>query len=238
MGVFEMARRMKITKKKLKEPDEFISLAEKAYLFITRYLKPIVTGGIILLVLVLAFLFFQRWEKKNEVDADQKFSLAVQLYQRVSSPYREGSPAEYKNLLEKFDEVLSKFPRTSSGKLSLLYEGNIHLRLGEFEEAIKEYQAFLQKAGKEKLYRLLAMEGMGYAYEGMKDYEKALHAYQKILEIGESFQLADAYLNIGCCYEKLGKNKEALENYKAFLKISEKSPVANAVLRKISLLEK
>jgi tetratricopeptide (TPR) repeat protein len=233
-----MARRKKITKKKLKEPDEFISLTEKAYLFITRYIKPIATGGIILLIVVLTVIYFQKWEKRKEADAGQKFSLAVELYQRVSSPYREGSPAEYRNVLEKIDEVISKFPRTSSGKLSLLYKGNIHLRLGEFEAAIKEYQAFLQKAGKEKLYRLLAMEGMGYAYEGMKDYEKALHAYQKILEMGESFELADAHLNIGCCYEKLGKNKEALENYKAFLKISEKSSAANAVLRKVSLLEK
>ena len=79
---------------------------------------------------------------------------------------------------------------------------------------------------------------MGYAYEEMKDYEKALQAYQKILEMGESFETADAYLNMGRCYEKLGKNKEALENYQAFIKISEKSPVANAVLRKISILEK
>jgi tetratricopeptide (TPR) repeat protein len=233
-----MARRMKITKKKLKEPDEFIGLTEKAYLFIARYHKPIATGGIIVFIVVLAILFFQRWEKKNEVNADQQFSLAVQLYQRVSSPYREGSPAQYKIVLEKFNEVISKFPRTSSGKLSLLYKGNIHLRLDEFEEAIKEYQAFLQKAGKERLYRLLAMEGLGYAYLGMKDYEKALHAYQKILEMGESFQLADAYLNMGGCYEKLGKKKEALENYKAFLKMSEKSSVAHAVLRKVSLLEK
>jgi tetratricopeptide (TPR) repeat protein len=233
-----MARRKKIIKKKLKEPDEFISFTEKAYHFITRYFKPIIAGGVLLLFIVLAIIFFQKWEKKNEVDADQKFNLAVQLYQSVSSPSREGSPAEYKNTLEKFDEVISKFPRTLSGKLSLLYEGNIHLRLAAYEEAIKDYQAFLQKAGKEKLYRLLALEGIGYAYEGIKNYEKALHAYQQIIKMGDSFELADAYFNMGQCYEKTGKNKEALENYRAFIKISEKSSVANAVLRKISLLEK
>jgi tetratricopeptide (TPR) repeat protein len=80
------------------------------------------------------------------------------------------------------------------------------------------------------------MEGLGYAYEGKKDYEKALQAYQKILEEGENFQLANACLNMGRCYEKLGKKKEALENYKAFLKVSQKSMMTNAVLRKISIL--
>jgi len=67
------------------------------------------------------------------------------------------------------------------------------------------------------------MEGLGYSYEGKKDYEKALQAFQKIVEEGESFQLGDAYLNVGRCYEKLGKNKEALKNYKAYLGVSQKS---------------
>jgi tetratricopeptide (TPR) repeat protein len=232
-----MTRLKKITKKKLKEPDEFISFTEKAYLFITHYLKVIAIGGIVVLIILSSIFLYQRWEKKNEEEAYRKFSFAVGIYQMISSPYREGSVSEYKNVLEKFNELITKFPRTSSGKFSLLYKGNIHLRLGEFEDATKSYQTLLQKGGKEKLYRSFAMEGLGYSYEGKKDYEKALQAYQKLLEEGESFQLANAYLDIGRCYEKLGKNKEALENYKAFLKVSQKSMMTNAVLRKISLLE-
>jgi class 3 adenylate cyclase len=30
----------------------------------------------------------------------------------------------------------------------------------------------LEKAGKEKFYRLLATEGLGYAHEGKKEYER------------------------------------------------------------------
>jgi len=231
-----MTRIKKFSKKKLKEPDEFVSVTEKAFLFLTHHIKSIAAGGIVVLIILLAVFFYQRWEKKNEEEAYQKFSLAVEIYQMVSSPSREGSPSEYKNVLEKFDEVITKFSRTFPGKTSFLYKGNIHLRLGEFEEATKSYQNFLPKAGKRKLYRLFAMEGLGYAYEGKKDYEKALQAYQKILEEGENFQLANAYLNMGRCYEKLGKKKEALENYKAFLKVSQKSMMTNAVLRKISIL--
>jgi tetratricopeptide (TPR) repeat protein len=81
------------------------------------------------------------------------------------------------------------------------------------------------------------MEGLGYAYEEKKDYEKAVEAYQKVLEMGKNFQFAGAYLNMGRCYEKLGKKKEALENYKDFLKVSQKSIMTNAVLEKISDLE-
>jgi tetratricopeptide (TPR) repeat protein len=109
--------------------------------------------------------------------------------------------------------------------------------LGEFEEAIKSYQSFLEKAGKQKLYRLFALEGLGYAYEGKKDYEKALHAYQEIIGESDHFELADAYVSAGRCYEKLGKKKEALESYKGFLKVAQNSTMTNGVLRRISILE-
>jgi tetratricopeptide (TPR) repeat protein len=228
----------KIIKKKLKEPDEFITLTERTYLFVTHHSKAAGIGGIFVLIVILSIFFFLKWEKKNEENAYQMFNLAVENYQVLNSPYREGSPQEYKAVLAKFNEVMTKFRRTSSGRLAILYEGNIHLRLGEFEEAIKSYEDFLQKTGKEKLYRSFAMEGLGYSYEGKKEYEKALNAFRKVIDSGESFELANAYLGVGRCYEKLGKTTEAVENYKNFIKVSQKSEITNIILRKISNLEK
>lgn len=232
-----MTKAKKIIKKKLKEPDEFITLTERAYFFITHHSKSIVIGGTIILILILSIFFIQRWEKKNEENAYQLFNLAVETYQMISTPYREGSLQEYKGVLEKFNEVNTKFSKTKFGKLSALYQGNIHLRLGEFEEAINAYENFLQKTGKENFYRTLALESLGYSYEGKREYEKAVNAFQKVIDLGERFQLGNAYWGMGRCYEKLGKNKEALENYKLFLKVSQKSQMTNIILRKISNLE-
>ena len=232
-----MAKKTKITKKQLREPDEFITVTQRAYQFIAQHLKRIATGAVVVIVLLLAIFFYLKWEEQKEEKADRELNLAAATYQRVASPYGEISQTDYKNVLTKFDEVISKFPRTSAGKLSLLYKGNICLRLGEMEGAIEAYQAFLDKGGKEKLYRSLAMEGLGYAYEGKKDYQKALESYQKVVEMGDGIPLADTYLNMGRCYEKLGKTKEALESYRNFVKVSPKSPMTNTVLRKISSLE-
>ena len=232
-----MAGKKKIIKKKLKEPDEFISFTDHAIRFVSRHYKRIITGGVILGVLLAAFFLFQNWEEKKEGEAYQSFGTALQTYQMLDSPYREGTPADFKSLIEKFDEVILKFPRTPSGKLSLLYKGNLHLKLGEFDEAIKAYETFLQKAGKERLYRLLAVEGVGYAHEGKEEYEKAVEAYGKMLEIGEGLQVANAYLSQGRCYEKLGRKKEALESYKTFLQVAPKAMMANVVSGRISNLE-
>ena len=228
----------KIIKKKLKEPDEFISLTERSYLFIIHHGKPIALGAGIVVVLLLLIFLYQTWEKKSSESANQMFNLAVDTYQMVSSPYREGTPEEYKSVIERFNEVMTRFPKTQAGKVAILYKGNIHLRLGEFDEAAKAYEDYLRKAGNEKLYRAFAMEGLGYSYEGKRDYEKALQAFQKVIDLREGFQLANAYLDLGRCNEKMGKTKEALENYKNYIKMSQKSQMANIVLRKISTLEK
>ena len=228
----------KIIKKKLKEPDEFVTLTERAYIFISHHFKPIAGGAVLVLVLILLFLLYQRWERRNEENAFQMLNAAVETYERVTSPYREASAQEYKNVLDGFKEVATKFPRTSPGKLAILYQGNINLRLGEFDQAIQAYENFLQQGGTGRLYRCFVMEGLGYSYEGKKDYEKAVNAYQKEIESGEDFELANGYLGLGRCYEKLGKAKEAVENYRSFMKVSKKSEMKNIVLGKISNLEK
>ena len=230
--------RMKITKKRLKEPDEFITLTQRAFLFVGGHLKQLAIGGGIVLALAVALFLFQMWKNKQQDESDRRLAVAVEAYQRTASSFREVAPAEYKEALEKFEDVAANFSGTSSGRLALLYTGNIHLKTGDFEKAIKAYETFLEKEGNERIYRSLALEGLGYAYEGKKDFEKALGAYQKMTEVSEGPQTGSGYFNMARCYEKLGKNEEALKNYRAFLKLSPKSQMANGALRKISVLEK
>ena len=233
-----MVKRKKVTRKQLKQPDEFITVTEHAILFLRNHGKKIMTAGVVLLVLVVSFVIYRMWAERREVEAHRRLNLALEAYQLASSPYREGTPSEERKLLETFDEIGKAYPHTSSGKIASLYKGNIHLKLGAYDPAVQAYEAFLSAEREEKLYRLLALNGLGDAYEGKKEYEKAIATFQRILSQGESFQSSEATLKIARCYEKLGRKKEAVENYQAFLKGAPKSLMANAVLRKISLLEK
>ncbi len=233
-----MVKGKKITKKQLKEPDEFITLTERGVIFVQQHSKKIAVAGVLLLVLILSVVFWGMWEKKKEEQAALDYRVALELYEQSRAPGRVASEQEDKAVLAKFDELITQYPRTSSGRFALLYKGNILLSENKYDEAAKEYSAFLDKAGKEKLFRYFAWEGIGRAYEGKKDYAKAIEAYQKVLELGEGYAVADAHLSLGNCYEKLGKNKEAIEQFNAFLGSGQKSSLTNIVLRKVSLLEK
>ncbi len=233
-----MAAGKKITKKQLKQPDEFITFTDQAFRFVASHGRKFAIGGIIVLVVVLSVVLFRYWEYKKEGEADQKLNLALEAYQAVSTPSQEATPAAYRGVLEKLDEIIKGFSGTYAGKLALLYKGSLLIKMSEFDGAIEAFQAFLSKMGKEKTYSLLALDGLGYAYEGKKDYEKAIESYKQIVATDETFESGEAYFKMGLCYEKLGKNQEAIENYQAFLKASPKSLLASAVSRKVSLLGK
>ena len=233
-----MVKRVKITKRQLKEPDEFITLTERAFVFFNQHSKKITVAGVLVLVAVVAVVLLRMSEKKNEEEAARLFGAALETYDRRVAQTGEGANQDLKDVLAKFDEIITKFPRTSSGAMSQLYRANIYFRQNQFDEAAKAYTAFLDQAGKKRLYLCLGWEGLGHAYEGKKDYSKALEAYQKMLQSGEGYQLTEAHLNLGYCYEKLGKTKEALDSFKAFLSSDQKSFLTDVVLRKVANLEK
>ncbi len=233
-----MNGKRKIPKKKLKEPDEFITFTQKSILFLKDHYKKITIFSIIILLIIVSTIIYFKLEERKEIQAQKVFDQAIESYRIAGSTSNESSLKEYKNTIEKFDKVISQFPKTSSGKISLLYKGNIHLRLGEYKEAINSYNEFLKKGIKEKIYRVFALEGLGYAYEGKGDYNNAIEVFNKITEIGEGFEVTNAYLHLGRCKERLGRNKEAVEDYKKFLTLAPKSFQSDIIIKKISNLEK
>ncbi len=112
-----MVKGRKITKKQLKEPDEFITLAERAFDFTSRHTKWIAAGGILILVLILAVVFFRMEERKKEEEAAQVYAVASEMFERGIAQRQEGSAQDYKDVLAKFNEIVTKFPRTSIRKI-------------------------------------------------------------------------------------------------------------------------
>lgn len=232
-----MKVKKKIIKKKLKEPDELTSFTQRSYLFLKKHLKRILALAILVLILFSSFFLYRAWDEKNEEEASQKLTLALDLYSKTGAIFGEGASSDPKVALKGFEEVVKSYARTEGGRYALLYKGTIHLGMGEYDEAIQTYLAFLKRGSKEVTHRVIGLMGLGYAYEGKKEYEKAANTYIDIIKLGEAFEWTGAHLNLARCYEKLGKKSEAIENYKAFLKRFPKSPMANLAFKKVSSLE-
>lgn len=98
--------------------------------------------------------------------------------------------------------------------------GVAYERKGEFEAAIKEYEAAAKKNPLAYLY-------LGNVYFDIKDYEKAEAYYKRSIE--ENPQNSDAYNNLAWLYYTTGKNLEEAE--RLALKAIELNPSKSAIYK-------
>lgn len=228
-----MAKRRRISKRKLKEPDEFISTADKIISWTRENLKLIILGIIIVALVAFSIIFLRIRMKNREVEALNSFHRASEILMSAEDPSARG----YQEAMDEFERIRKEYPHTAAGQLAQLQLGQGFLEQKQYDRAVETYRKFLDSKPRERLYRLFALENLGYAYEGQGDYQNALDSFQGLIDMGESFLQPLGYFHKGRCYEKLGKKEEALKNYRRFLEKFPDSTMAPTAKHKIGVLE-
>jgi predicted negative regulator of RcsB-dependent stress response len=90
------------------------------------------------------------------------------------------------------------------------------VRAGDFDTAVREYEAFLADARNDHPLRFLALEGQGVALEAKGEYEGALEAFAAIAPHPTDFYRAMALYHQGRVLEALERKDEALAMYTQF----------------------
>lgn len=232
-GGWTVATKKRISKKKLKEPDEFITTAAKVFLWTRENLRLILTGIIVGALVASSIVFWRIRTEKREEAALNSFHRALETLASSESP----SSKRYQEALDEFERIKREYPSARAAQLAQLQLGLGLLESKHYDKAVETYRTFLESNPSERLYRLFAQQNLGYAYEGQGDYQKALDSFQGLIDMGESFLRPWAYINIGRCYEKLGKREEALQNYRIFLEKYPDSTMVPMIMNKVGILE-
>jgi tetratricopeptide (TPR) repeat protein len=228
-----VAKRRRIVKKKLKGPDEFVSTTARMLSWTVENLKLILIGFIIGALVVVSLVFWRIKTRNREIEAFNSFYRASEMLMSAEDPSSKG----YQEAIDEFERIQREYPHTDASQLAQLHLGQGLLNLKQYEKAVETYRKFLDNDPREGLYRLLALQSLGYAYEGQGDYQKALDSFQSLVAKGESFLQPWGYLNMGRCYEKLGKREDALKTYRVFLETFPDSAMAPTIRGKIKTLE-
>jgi len=228
-----VAKRRRILKKKLKEPDEFISTAARIISWARQNLRLILIGFIIGALVAISLVFWRIKARNREIEGLNSFYRASEMLASAEDPSSKG----YQEAMDEFERIQREYPRTDAVQLAQLQLGQGFLNSKQYDKAVETYRKFLDNDPREELYRLLALQNLGYAYEGQGDYQRALDSYQSLVSEGESFLQPWGYFNVGRCYEKLGKREEALKAYRIFLEKFPDSAMASLVKNKIGVLE-
>jgi tetratricopeptide (TPR) repeat protein len=158
------------------EEDEFRKLMRKIVKFIVRHRETSIFIGIVVIVGASFLVYSLSKGEGQNPEADL-------LHTQVMGLFNLGRLQDAEKILI---DLTTRFPNTRPGKIGFYYLGVVYYHTGRFDEALENFNTFLSKQKKDYLLVPSALLGAGCAAEGLKDYEKALSYYEKIIKDKES----------------------------------------------------
>jgi tetratricopeptide (TPR) repeat protein len=182
-------RAAELTRKDMKAPDAFQTAAGKAATWMAGKQKVIVGAVVAVLVGVAIVLGGMSWwdSRKGAAggmlyrtldDADGQIS-SVPL-PGVTVPLFPTADAQYRAVLACADELRRSYPSTEAARTAALASAAANLRLGAFDQAIADYEAYLANAPPKDSLAFVAIEGVARAKEAKGDAAGALSAFERL----------------------------------------------------------
>ena len=197
-----MATRVKIKRKDLKGPDQFISTTDVVVAYFSQH-KKVLFSGIAAFVLVVFAVIGVRYN--NEVKSLRMESLYFGM-----EKVRNAKDPQSEKVTDRMEKLLTEFSEGQQKQRATLMLADELYRTREYERAISLYQDLLKSTRPDQISYQLASMGVAYSLEGKKDYKQAIAAYKTIIEKPSGYPLFHVYLSLARCYELNNEQNGAL----------------------------
>ena len=201
------AKHYKLTRKDLREPDEFQAFTTQAIEWI-RDNQSAVIGAVSTLVAIAAVVLGVGWYTQRQADA-----AAV----RLQSAQTLFDAKKYADAANEFGAVGSEYPRTPSGRLAALYRGHALAAQPDPAGAAAAYADYLADAPPTDYLRQQALLGLARAREATGDPRGATEAYQQAADIAGPFR-TPAQVALARLEDAAGNTEKARALYTELLK--------------------
>lgn len=163
--------------------------------------------GILALILIIPIYVGVRsgWER----EASARLSAAYGYY----SP-APGVTPDYNKALDLYRDIQKKYSSTKGGATAQYYIGNSLAALGQYPDALKEYQRFIKKYSSEKFLLGFVYQRMGYIYASLGNLAEAIHAFEQSEQIAGP---GPATVELAHLYEKGNRTDDAQKKYKMII---------------------
>jgi tetratricopeptide (TPR) repeat protein len=105
------------------------------------------------------------------------------------------------------------------------------MKVGDFDTALTEYDAFLEDSKRSHSLRFLALEGKGNALEAKGEYDAALAVFEELAPNPSDYYRSMALYHRGRVLEALSRTEEALALYQQFFTEFKTEEVATPMVR-------
>ena len=161
--------------------------------------KPIMTIAVILCAVFYLWFWYQG---ETEKEANNYFGMAM-VDIRVGNTEKA---------LERLNFVLDNFSGTEVSQSSLYFIGNLHLKKGMFDTAVKYFSDY---SGSDELLITASYAGTALCKEQEKKYDEAASLYQKAYDNDPTDVNAKHLFSAGVNYELAKNNEKAKSAFEA-----------------------
>lgn len=190
----------------------------------------LITGTALAAVAVVAVTVMNSQERSAKAEAASSFHIAANGYSEIvlptsSAPGEEAKKDDSAERTKKLEKALRDFSQTRASygtnpivTLAELGEAGTNADLGKHDDAIKLYDAALNRQGIDAMTKLIALQGKASALENKGDTKGALAAWKTVGDLNTQAFGVLAGLQQGRLLEATGKGNEARTLYKALEK--------------------
>lgn len=240
----------KISRKKLREPDEFVSFTQRALGWLYDKRSLLITAGLIVIAIVLGFFGWRWYVEEATLEASSAFVDAREILDAPvassSDPAEAGTsqadgsyPSEQDKLraaLAALEQVQQNYGTSQTASLAAYFIGECHWRLGEYDQAIAAFERYLEAAGAGGELSAFAVEGIAASLENKGEYAQAKKHYQRLTEPPFESQRARALYHMARMEQALGDEQAAARKLRELLDEFPQTPYRREAETRLSLL--
>ncbi len=198
--------------------------------------RKLVIFSLIIVGIIICFIPLFVFQARVNRDANENLRLATFYYQQAQDvEYKEERLDRLQEAKILYQNILASF-WVRDKKMPLFYLGNCLYSLGEYKEASEILQDFDRKYENDYFAPWAKMK-LAASYEQIKDYEKAINSYKKILEKHPQSSICpQALLGVARCQGLQGEWSEAQKSYEEILSrypLSEEKGIAEIMLQRL-----
>ncbi|MEE4357922.1 MAG: tetratricopeptide repeat protein [Desulfococcaceae bacterium] len=224
----------KVTRKQLlKEPDEFLTVSQKAMAFVLTHRVKFISGlGALFSVLIIASLV-QYFSVQSENRAFALLSQGMEKYNQIRED--KDPKAAFQAVEKDFQQILDQYAGKNGGKMAAISFANMAHDAGEYDKAISLYNTALENFQQKPSVRNLILSGLAHACEGKEDYAGAIKYFEKIASGADALMKEEAVFTLGLLYERMGEKEKSRKEFEKFLKDYPDSSYAQMVKEKTGI---
>ena len=211
--------RKKITKREIKE-DPLVTFYVRTQKFLQKHSKPFYIGILAVIVIATFIMLDSRSRRTGNIRAESRVVTAEQIY----------FSRDFDRAIPELQAVIQESPGTVSAGRSVFYMANCYYEKGEYADAMRFFQQYLDDYGSIDYFKISSQSGIAACLENEDRFAQAGDAYEKAASMAADYFTRPFDLkNAARCYVQAGIPEKGRSIYQKILKDYPDAPFSSEV---------